>query len=96
MDEAMLHLLDGPPQEIVERTGRSKVEACKLAPEGNKIEGWRDGAFGDALVGAMQCPRQKIVPTLAVFARRKQNRDAPGLVARILQVRRAAAALSSA
>lgn len=95
MNQAVLQLRDGPRQQIVKRPRCLKVEAFKLTPEGNKVESRRDRATGDALIGALQRPRQEIVPTFAVFARRKQSRGACGLLAMVIQVFRTAAASSA-
>src|SRR5271156_2784367 len=45
MDETVLHLLDGPRQQLVQRARRLKIEAGELAPEGSEIQVWGDRAF---------------------------------------------------
>ena len=73
MNEAVLHLRDGPRQEFAERARRSKIELGKFAPEGAEVERGCDGARGYALIGMGQFPGQKVVPALAILARRKKS-----------------------
>ena len=90
VNEAMLHPFYGPRQEILERTRLPKVEVRELALKGREVESRCDRALRDALVSAMQRPRQEIIPTLAVRAWRKQGRSPSRLLGRSLQVLAAA------
>ena len=74
VDDTMLHLLDGPREQFVERARRLEIEVGKFASETRHVHRGDHWTFRDPAIGVYQLAREEIVDALALGRRREQRR----------------------
>jgi hypothetical protein len=72
--DAVLELHNAPSQQFIERPWRAKIEPCEFLLESIEIERRYDRSLHDALVGARQLARKKVIQPRALGAGREECR----------------------